>query len=51
MAYGGDHGEFEYTRVSIHVFIWSGLKVTAAAGLNPREWTPHELRHTFVSVL
>ena len=26
-------------------------KVTAAAGLNPREWTPRELRHTFVSVL
>jgi integrase len=26
-------------------------KVTAGAGLNPREWTPRELRHTFVSVL
>jgi integrase len=26
-------------------------KVTAAAGHNPNEWTPRELRHTFVSVL
>src|SRR5262245_50529549 len=26
-------------------------KVTAAAGLHPREWAPRELRHTFLSVL
>ncbi len=25
--------------------------VVAAAGLNPREWTPRELRHSFVSLL
>jgi integrase len=27
------------------------MKVVAAAGLDPREWSPRELRHTFVSVL
>ena len=26
-------------------------KVIAAAGLNPAQWTPREMRHTFVSVL
>ena len=26
-------------------------KVTAAAGLNPADWTPRELRHSFVSLL
>ena len=26
-------------------------KVVAAAGLNPGEWTPRELRHSFVSLL
>jgi integrase len=26
-------------------------KVVAAAGLDPREWTPRELRHSFVSLL
>ncbi|MGA9832637.1 MAG: hypothetical protein WBQ71_16085 [Trebonia sp.] len=26
-------------------------KVTAAAGLNPTDWTPRELRHSFVSLL
>ena len=26
-------------------------KVTAAAGLNPVDWTPRELRHSFVSLL
>jgi integrase len=26
-------------------------KVVAAAGLTPREWTPRELRHSFVSLL
>jgi integrase len=26
-------------------------KVAAAAGLNPSEWTPRELRHSFVSLL
>jgi integrase len=26
-------------------------KVTAAAGLDPAEWTPRELRHSFVSLL
>jgi hypothetical protein len=41
ITYGGDHGEFEYTRVSIHVFIWSGLKVTVAA--LPR-YTIHDSR-------
>lgn len=25
--------------------------VVAAAGLDPREWTPRELRHSFVSLL
>ena len=25
-------------------------KVTAAAGLNPADWTPRELRHSFVSL-
>lgn len=25
--------------------------VTAAAGLNPADWTPRELRHSFVSLL
>jgi hypothetical protein len=31
IVYGGDHGELAYARVSVHVFIWSGLKVTIAA--------------------
>ena len=26
-------------------------KITAAAGLNPADWTPRELRHSFVSLL
>jgi len=26
-------------------------QVVAAAGLNPQEWTPRELRHSFVSLL
>ena len=26
-------------------------KVAAAAGLDPHEWTPRELRHSFVSLL
>jgi site-specific recombinase XerD len=26
-------------------------KVTEAAGLNPADWTPRELRHSFVSLL
>ena len=26
-------------------------KVAASAGLNPKEWTPRELRHSFVSVM
>jgi integrase len=26
-------------------------KVVEAAGLDPREWTPRELRHSFVSLL
>jgi integrase len=26
-------------------------RVVAAAGLNPQEWTPRELRHSFVSLL
>jgi integrase len=26
-------------------------KITAAAGLDPAEWTPRELRHSFVSLL
>jgi len=26
-------------------------RVVAAAGLNPGEWTPRELRHSFVSLL
>jgi len=26
-------------------------KVVAAAGLNPDDWTPRELRHSFVSLL
>jgi integrase len=26
-------------------------KVTGAAGLNPADWTPRELRHSFVSLL
>jgi integrase len=26
-------------------------KVVAAAGLDPHEWTPRELRHSFVSLL
>ena len=31
MMYGGDQGEFAYGRVSIHVFNWSGARLTAAA--------------------
>lgn len=26
-------------------------RVVAAAGLDPRDWTPRELRHSFVSLL
>ena len=26
-------------------------KVVKAAGLNPKEWTPREMRHSFVSLL
>jgi integrase len=26
-------------------------RVTAAAGLDPRDWTPRELRHSFVSLM
>jgi site-specific recombinase XerD len=25
--------------------------IASAAGLNPKEWTPRELRHSFVSLL
>src|SRR5471032_104702 len=41
MKYGGDHGEFAYARVSVHVCICSGLNVTVAA--LPR-YTIHENR-------
>ena len=41
MLNGGDHGEFAHDRVSVQVFIWSGLKVTAEAF--PR-YTIHENR-------
>src|SRR5213594_4882237 len=31
MVKGGDHGEFAHARVSVHVFICSGLNATAEA--------------------
>lgn len=31
MVKGGDHGEFAHARVSVHVFICSGLNRTAEA--------------------
>jgi hypothetical protein len=42
MLNGGDQGEFAHARVSVHVFIWSGLNVTADAF--PR-YTIHESRN------
>ena len=31
MSYGGDHIELPYARVSIQVFIWSGVNFTVDA--------------------
>ena len=39
------------TRVDASHVRRSFRKVVAAAGLNPGEWTPRELRHSFVSLL
>jgi integrase len=39
------------TELDAHNVRRSFRRVVAAAGLNPKEWTPRELRHSFVSLL
>jgi integrase len=39
------------TTLDAHNVRRSFRRVVAAAGLNPRDWTPRELRHSFVSLL
>jgi integrase len=39
------------TALDAHNVRRSFRRVVAAAGLNPREWTPRELQHSFVSLL
>lgn len=39
------------TQLDAHNVRRSFRKVAAAAGLEPKEWTPRELRHSFVSLL
>lgn len=39
------------TELDAHNVRRSFRRIVAAAGLNPDEWTPRELRHSFVSLL
>ncbi len=39
------------TQLDRHNVLRAFRPVTKAAGLNPAEWTPRELRHSFVSLL